>query len=81
VGTAGAEVLLPLARVIFVVYFVNILHAVVVYSGAVRIFAGMSPVQFFKGFFEATDGCVQHLFQFCHIADFDEACSRESWCA
>ena len=54
VGTAGAEVLLPLARVIFVVYFVNILHAVVVYSGAVRIFAGMSPVQFFKGFFEAT---------------------------
>ena len=53
VGTAGAEVLLPLARVIFVVYFVNILHAVVVYSGAVRIFAGMSPVQFFKGFFEA----------------------------
>jgi proton glutamate symport protein len=53
VGTAGAEVLLPLAKVIFVVYFVNILHAVVVYSGAVRIFAGMSPVQFFRGFFEA----------------------------
>ena len=53
VGTAGAEVLLPLAKVIFVVYFVNILHAVIVYSGAVRIFAGMSPVQFFKGFFEA----------------------------
>jgi len=54
VGTAGAEVLLPLARVIFVVYFVNILHAIVVYSGAVRIFAGMSPIQFFRGFFEAT---------------------------
>lgn len=53
VGTAGAEVLLPLAKVIFVVYFVNILHAVLVYSGAVRIFAGMSPVQFFRGFFEA----------------------------
>jgi Na+/H+-dicarboxylate symporter len=53
VGTAGAEVLLPLARVIFVVYFVNILHAIVVYSGAVRIFAGMSPIQFFRGFFEA----------------------------
>mgnify|MGYP000881324821 FL=1 len=53
VGTSGAEVLLPLAKVIFVVYFVNILHAVIVYSGAVRIWGGMSPTQFFKGFFEA----------------------------
>ena len=51
VGTSGAEVLLPLAKVIFVVYFVNILHAIIVYSGAVRIWAGMSPALFFKGFF------------------------------
>ena len=41
------------ARVIFVVYFVNILHAVVVYSGAVYVWAKMRPSQFFKGFFEA----------------------------
>jgi proton glutamate symport protein len=53
VGTSGAEVLLPLARVIFVVYFVNILHALIVYSGAVYVWAKMSPFQFFKGFFEA----------------------------
>ena len=53
VGTSGAEVLLPLARVIFVVYFVNILHALIVYSGAVYIWAKMRPSQFFKGFFEA----------------------------
>lgn len=39
VGTSGAEVLLPLARVILVVYFVNILHALVVYSGAVYVWA------------------------------------------
>ena len=53
VGTSGAEVLLPLARVIFVVYFVNILHALVIYSGAVYVWAKMRPSQFFKGFFEA----------------------------
>jgi Na+/H+-dicarboxylate symporter len=53
VGTSGASVLLPLARVIFVVYFVNILHAIVVYSGAVYVWAKMRPSQFFKGFFEA----------------------------
>ncbi|HXL04006.1 MAG TPA: dicarboxylate/amino acid:cation symporter [Bacillota bacterium] len=53
VGTSGAEVLLPLARVIFVVYFVNILHALIVYSGAVYIWAKMRPSYFFRGFFEA----------------------------
>ena len=53
VGTSGAEVLLPLARVIFVVYFVNILHALIVYSCAVYIWAKMRPSYFFRGFFEA----------------------------
>ena len=53
VGTSGAEVLIPLAKVIFVVYFVNILHAIIVYSGAVYIWGKIRPSQFFSGFFEA----------------------------
>lgn len=45
----GAGVLLPLMKLIFVVYFAGLLHMVIVYSGAVRLFAGMSPAKFFKG--------------------------------
>lgn len=51
-ATNGPEVLIPLAKVIFVVYLGCILHAALVYSGAVYIFARMSPVRFFRGFFE-----------------------------
>lgn len=51
-GTNGPEVLVPLAKVIFVVYLGCILHAVLTYSGAVYLFARMSPVRFFRGFFE-----------------------------
>jgi len=48
-----SAVLLPLAKLIFVVYLANILHAIIVYSGAVYIWAKVSPITFFKGFFEA----------------------------
>jgi len=52
-GTSGSAVLLPLAKLIFVVYLANILHAIIVYSGAVYIWAKINPITFFKGFFEA----------------------------
>jgi Na+/H+-dicarboxylate symporter len=49
----GLGVLLPLAKVIAAVYIGCIIHAVVVYSGAVKIFANMSPIHFFKGILPA----------------------------
>ncbi|HBK61683.1 MAG TPA: dicarboxylate/amino acid:cation symporter [Firmicutes bacterium] len=52
-GTSGSAVLLPLAKLIFVVYLANILHAIIVYSGAVYIWAKINPITFFRGFFEA----------------------------
>ena len=53
VATNGAQVLLPLLKVIGVAYLVYIIHMVVVYSSTVKIFAGMSPVKFFKGMSQA----------------------------
>jgi len=49
IGQYGLSVLLPLVKVILAVYIACILHAVVVYSTAVKTFAGMSPKRFFKG--------------------------------
>lgn len=49
VATNGAEVLLPLLKVIVVAYVVYIVHMVVVYSSTVKIFSGMNPLKFFKG--------------------------------
>lgn len=49
VATNGAEVLLPLLKVIVVAYVVYIVHMVVVYSSTVKVFSGMSPLKFFKG--------------------------------
>lgn len=45
----GVAVLLPLIRLILVVYAAGILHMIVVYGCAVKGIAGMSPVHFFKG--------------------------------
>lgn len=53
VASNGAEVLLPLLKVIVVAYIVYIVHMVVVYSSTVKVFAGMSPVKFFKGMSQA----------------------------
>ncbi|MBE6948514.1 MAG: dicarboxylate/amino acid:cation symporter [Ruminococcaceae bacterium] len=44
----GPAVLLPLLKVILVAYVAYILHMVVVYSSAVKGFAGLSPIKFFK---------------------------------
>jgi Na+/H+-dicarboxylate symporter len=49
VSNYGIDVLKPLSLVIISVYIGCILHAVLVYSSAVKMFANMSPVKFFKG--------------------------------
>lgn len=53
-ATNGPKVLLPLAKVIFVVYLGCFLHAAIVYSTAVSVFAHMNPLRYFRGFFDAS---------------------------
>ncbi len=45
----GPKVLFPLLKVILAVYIGCALHAFIVYSGTVKLFANMSPKTFFKG--------------------------------
>lgn len=49
VGQYGASVLLPLLKIILGVAIACLLHAVFIYSSAVKIFAKMNPLTFFKG--------------------------------
>ncbi|PAB59569.1 dicarboxylate/amino acid:cation symporter [Anaeromicrobium sediminis] len=49
VSQYGIDVLKPLSMVILAVYIGCVLHAVLVYSTAVKIFANISPIKFFKG--------------------------------
>lgn len=49
VGKYGLSVLLPLLKVILVVYVGCIIHAVLTYGISVKVFANMSPIKFFKG--------------------------------
>nr|WP_048600762.1 dicarboxylate/amino acid:cation symporter [Rubeoparvulum massiliense] len=49
IGGYGLSVLMPLLKVIIAVALGCILHAVLVYSTAVKTFAKMSPFRFFKG--------------------------------
>ena len=49
VATNGIAVLLPLLRLIGVAYLASILHVIIVYSGAVKVLAGMNPIKFFQG--------------------------------
>ena len=49
VAENGPAVLLPLLKVILVAYVGYICHMILVYSMAVKGFAGMNPVTFFKG--------------------------------
>lgn len=49
VAVNGISVLLPLLKLIIVAYTACILHMVLVYSGAVKVMAGMNPLKFFKG--------------------------------
>lgn len=54
VAQNGPGVLLPLLKLILVVYAGCILHAVFTYSSTVSLFAKVSPAQFFKGVAPAT---------------------------
>lgn len=49
VGEYGLSVLMPLLKVILAVAIACILHAAIIYSVAVKSFAKMNPLQFFKG--------------------------------
>ncbi len=48
VANNGPKVLLPLLKVILIAYLCYIVHAVVIYSVSVRIFAKTSPALFFR---------------------------------
>src|SRR5690606_38821755 len=49
VGTHGLSVLMPLIKLILAVAVACILHALIVYSLAVKTLGKMSPIKFFKG--------------------------------
>ena len=53
VAENGPAVLGSLAKVLLVAYIAYILHAIIVYSIAVRAMGGMSPLKFFKGMLPA----------------------------
>ncbi len=53
VGKFGAEILLSLVKYSLVVFVGLVVHMIVVYSSAVRIFAKMGPRQFFRGIRQA----------------------------
>ena len=53
VAENGPSILGSLAIVLLVAYAAYIIHMVIVYSAAVKIGAGLSPVKFFKGMFPA----------------------------
>ena len=53
VATNGAAIIGSLAMVLLAAYICYIVHAVVVYSTAVRTMGGMSPAAFFKGMLPA----------------------------
>lgn len=49
VGSHGAEVLLPLAGVIGVIYLASIAHVLLVYGGLLGLLARLNPLRFFQG--------------------------------
>lgn len=53
VGEYGLSVLLPLLKVVLAVYLACVVHALVVYSLAVKTLGKLSPITFFKGIFPA----------------------------
>ena len=53
VATQGAQILGSLALVLLCAYIAYIIHALLVYSLSAQVFAGVSPIKFFKGAFAA----------------------------
>lgn len=54
VGEYGPDVLLPLLKVILAVAVASLLHVLITYSFAVKTFAKMNPITFFKGILPAS---------------------------
>ncbi len=52
-GEYGMDVLLPLAKMIALVYVGCVLHAFLVYGALVQVWAKVNPLRFFKGIFDA----------------------------
>ena len=52
-GTYGMDVLLPLGMVILAVYVGCVLHAIIVYGGAISLVAKLNPIRYFQGIAEA----------------------------
>ena len=67
----GAMIIGSLAMVLLAAYICYIVHAVVVYSMAVKTMGGLSPLQFFKGMLPAINlECVEKLGSDREIASF-----------
>lgn len=49
VGEYGLSVLMPLIKIILAALIACLVHAAIVYSSAVKMFAKMNPLKFFKG--------------------------------
>lgn len=52
-GSYGAEVLLPLVKVIGVVYLACVVHVLVVYSGLLALLGRLNPMRYLKGILDA----------------------------
>ena len=52
-GQYGLEILLPLAKLIGVVYVASILHVLVIYSGFISLVGRLNPVRYLKGSLDA----------------------------
>jgi Na+/H+-dicarboxylate symporter len=52
-ATYGLDLLLPLGTVIAAVYIGCVIHAIVVYGGAITLIAKLNPIRFFQGIAEA----------------------------
>ncbi|MBZ5489080.1 dicarboxylate/amino acid:cation symporter [Halomonas aquamarina] len=52
-GQYGLEILLPLAKLIGVVYLASALHVLVVYSGFIGLLGRLNPVRYLKGSLDA----------------------------
>lgn len=48
-ASQGLQVIMPLIKIIFVVYVACFIHGIVVYSFAVKVFGKTNPIRFFKG--------------------------------
>lgn len=53
VGSFGAEILKPLMKLTFVIYFGSLLHMLVVFSAILLLIARLNPIPFFRGMTDA----------------------------